>query len=174
MATPYSNISGNEEYRTRDDYNFYHSQLRIRVECGFGMLVQHWVILQTALSHSIPLTRIVALVNTLARLHNYFIDEADHLWVKDNMYMMENENGFIKLQPSAVRGLSIPTDLLSSVKNFVDVSDTLLWQHQYNNPEERLPRFRLHATIADWHYQQPAANARKNAWLLSDNNKLLF
>ena len=79
MATPYSNISGNEEYRTRDDYNFYHSQLRIRVECGFGMLVQHWVILQTALSHSIPLTRIVALVNTLARLHNYCIDEADRL-----------------------------------------------------------------------------------------------
>ena len=79
MATPYSNISGNEEYRTRDDCNFYHSQLCIWVECCFGMLVQRWVILQTALSHSIPLTRIVALVNTLARLHNYCIDEADRL-----------------------------------------------------------------------------------------------
>ncbi len=79
MATPYSKISRNEEYRTRDDCNFYHSQLCIRVECCFGMLVQRWVILQTALSHSIPLTRIVALVNTLARLHNYCIDEADRL-----------------------------------------------------------------------------------------------
>ena len=57
----------------------------------------------------------------------------------DVQYMMENENGFIELQPSAVRGLPIPTDLLSSVENFVDVSDTLLRQHQYNNPENRLP-----------------------------------
>lgn len=173
MATPYTNVSGNEEYRTRDDYNFYHSQLRIRVECCFGMLVQRWGILRTALSHTIPLTRIVALVNALARLHNYCIDETDRLRVKDDnmqsrlpidvQYMMENENGFIELQPSAVHGIPIPTALLSSVENFVDVSDTLLRQHRYNNPEERLPRFRLHAIIADGHYRRPAANARKNA-----------
>ena len=79
MATPYSNISGNEEYRPRDDCNFYHSQLCIWVESCFGMLVQRWGILRTALSHSIPLTCIVALVNSLARLHNYCIDETDHL-----------------------------------------------------------------------------------------------
>jgi len=34
MATPYAAVSGG----TKDAYNFYHSQLRIRIECTFGML----------------------------------------------------------------------------------------------------------------------------------------
>jgi hypothetical protein len=171
MATPYTNVSGNEHYRTRDDYNFYQSQLRIRVECCFGMLVHRWGILRTAMSHTISLARIVALVNTLARLHNYCIDEADRLGVKDNLqrrlpvdvqYMMENEDGFIELQSSAEHGQLIPTDLLAPVENFVDISDTLLRQHRYNNPEEMLPRFKLHEHIAEGHYRRPAGNARKS------------
>jgi hypothetical protein len=39
MATPYSNVSGNPNKKSEDNYNFFHSQLRIRVECAFGMLV---------------------------------------------------------------------------------------------------------------------------------------
>jgi hypothetical protein len=39
MATPYSNVSGNPNKKSKDNYNFFHSQLRIRVECAFGMLV---------------------------------------------------------------------------------------------------------------------------------------
>ena len=38
MATPLSNTSG----RPKDNYNFYHSQSRIQIECVFGMLVQRW------------------------------------------------------------------------------------------------------------------------------------
>ena len=34
MAMPYVNVSGG----TKDSYNFYHSQLRIQMECAFGML----------------------------------------------------------------------------------------------------------------------------------------
>jgi len=172
MATPYTNVSGIESYRTRDDYNFYHSQLRIRVECCFGMLVQRWGVLRTALPHTISLTRIVTLVNILARLHNFCIAESDRLGVKDNLcprlpidvqYMMENESGFIELQPSAEHGgMRIPTELLSPVENFVDVSDTLLRQHRYNNPDEGLPRFQLHERIAAGHYRRPVGNARKS------------
>ena len=36
MATPYANVSRG----TKDAYNFYHSQLRINIECSFGILVQ--------------------------------------------------------------------------------------------------------------------------------------
>ena len=39
MATPYSAVSSG----TKDAYNFYHSQLRIRIECTFGMLTQRWL-----------------------------------------------------------------------------------------------------------------------------------
>lgn len=38
MVTLYPNVSSGG----KDDYNFYHSQLRIRVECAFGMLVGRW------------------------------------------------------------------------------------------------------------------------------------
>ncbi len=45
MATPYSGMNG----KSHDSYNFYHSQLRIKVECAFGMFTERWTILRTAL-----------------------------------------------------------------------------------------------------------------------------
>jgi len=44
MATPYTGVSAGSQ----DAYNFYHSQLRFRIECAFGMLTQRWGILQSA------------------------------------------------------------------------------------------------------------------------------
>ncbi len=38
MAMSYTNVSDNEEHVMRDDYNFFHSQLRLRVECCFDIL----------------------------------------------------------------------------------------------------------------------------------------
>ena len=49
MATPFPNVSGNENMKYMDNYNFYHSQLRIQIECAFGMLVQKWGILRMAM-----------------------------------------------------------------------------------------------------------------------------
>ncbi len=46
MATPFTNVSGNANQAAEDSYNFYHSQLHIRVECCFRMLVQHRGILR--------------------------------------------------------------------------------------------------------------------------------
>jgi hypothetical protein len=39
VATPYVNVSGNPNKKSKDDFNFFHSQLRIRVECVVGVLV---------------------------------------------------------------------------------------------------------------------------------------
>ena len=41
MATPFKACYSGE----KDDYNFYHSQVRISIECAFGMLVNCWGIL---------------------------------------------------------------------------------------------------------------------------------
>jgi hypothetical protein len=54
----------------KDDFNFYHSQLRINIECAFGMLVQRWLILRSPLSATMGVARQVALVMALCRLHN--------------------------------------------------------------------------------------------------------
>jgi DDE superfamily endonuclease len=45
VATPYPNVSGGY----KDAYNFFHSQLRIRVECAFGMFVHRWGILRSSI-----------------------------------------------------------------------------------------------------------------------------
>jgi hypothetical protein len=71
MATPFPNISGGSE----DVYNFYHSQLRICIECCFGQLVHHWGILRTALLTKMQIVHVICLVNCLARLHNFCIDD---------------------------------------------------------------------------------------------------
>ena len=73
MATPYSGVSGG----SKDAYNFYHSQLRINIECAFGRLVHRWSVLRSAIAANITISKTCALVVALAKLHNFCIDEAD-------------------------------------------------------------------------------------------------
>jgi hypothetical protein len=70
MATPYKGATGG----TRDNYNFYQSQLRINIECAFGMFVHRWGMLRKPIPSNIGLKRTTALVMCLCRLHNFCID----------------------------------------------------------------------------------------------------
>jgi hypothetical protein len=74
MATPYAAVSGG----TKDANNFYHSQLRIRIECTFGILTYRWAILRSAIPANIRIEKTVALVVALAKLHNYCINANDN------------------------------------------------------------------------------------------------
>ena len=60
---------------SRDDYNYYHSQVRIKIECAFGMLVKRWGILRRPISATIGLRKTTALVICLCRLHNFCIEK---------------------------------------------------------------------------------------------------
>ena len=51
MTMPYPLISSGP----KDAYNFYHSQVRINIECAFGILVNWWCILKMPLSAKIPI-----------------------------------------------------------------------------------------------------------------------
>ena len=77
LATPFTNVAGDPNRAAEDSYNFYHSQLRIRVECAFGMLVQRWGILRMPMPRNLSIVKTVAIVNSLARLHNFCIGEVD-------------------------------------------------------------------------------------------------
>ena len=72
MATPDAAVCGG----TKDAYyNFYHSQLRIWIECTFGMLTHRWAILRSAILMNVTVQKTVALVLALlAKLHHYCID----------------------------------------------------------------------------------------------------
>lgn len=56
-----------------DSFNYFASQLRIRIEMAFGMMVQKWGILQRPLRVNLKNVKHVVLV--IARLHNYCINE---------------------------------------------------------------------------------------------------
>ena len=70
MATWSTAVSGG----TKDASNFYHSQLRERIECTFGMLTHGWEILQSAIPMNVSMKKTVALVFALSKLHKYCID----------------------------------------------------------------------------------------------------
>jgi hypothetical protein len=72
MATPYKNATGRQ-----DDYNFYHSSVRIKVECSFGMFFHRWGVLRKPLQNLIGMSRQVSLVLCLCKLHNFCITEGD-------------------------------------------------------------------------------------------------
>jgi hypothetical protein len=70
VATPYPNVSGGYK-------NAYNLQLRIRVECAFGMFVQRWGVLRSALPCGISIQKTISLVVALAKIPNFCIDQVD-------------------------------------------------------------------------------------------------
>jgi hypothetical protein len=56
-----------------DNFNFFASQLRIRIEMAFGLMVKKWGVLQRPLTHS--LKNIKYIVCTIGILHNFCINE---------------------------------------------------------------------------------------------------
>jgi DDE superfamily endonuclease len=70
MATPYKNVKSG----SKDNYNFYHSQVRIKIECAFGMLVQRWGVLRRPLSAKVTPQKVNCLCMALCRLHNYCLN----------------------------------------------------------------------------------------------------
>ena len=56
-----------------DNYNFYASQLRIRIEMSFGMMTRKWLILDSPVKTRISKT--IVMIHCIARLHNYCINE---------------------------------------------------------------------------------------------------
>lgn len=65
MTTPFPNVSSG----TKDDFNFYQSQLRINIECAFGILVNRWRILKSPL-RSMSVAKVTALVFCLCTLQS--------------------------------------------------------------------------------------------------------
>jgi DDE superfamily endonuclease len=71
MLTPFT--GGHRGDPSKDAYNFFLSQLRIRIEMSFGLLTNKWRILHAPLQTSLQLSSEVLMA--CARLHNFCIDE---------------------------------------------------------------------------------------------------
>jgi hypothetical protein len=70
FITPFKNVKSG----VRDDFNFYQSQVRIKIECAFGMFVGRWGLLRRALPQALGLKKITGMTSCLAKLHNFCIN----------------------------------------------------------------------------------------------------
>ena len=59
--------------QNNDNFNYFASQLRIRIEMAFGLMTKKWGILQRPLSNLLPSMK--HLICCIARLHNFCIGE---------------------------------------------------------------------------------------------------
>ena len=76
MLTPFTRFDL-RDYATRierDNYNYYLSQLRINIECCFGMLVNKFRVLSRALETT-SLERALLTFRVCCALHNFIIDD---------------------------------------------------------------------------------------------------
>ena len=71
MLVPF--VGSQRDDQTQDAYNFFLSQLRIRIEMAFGLLQTKWAVLKRNLTTGLEKTAKV--LEVCARLHNYVIDE---------------------------------------------------------------------------------------------------
>lgn len=93
MMTPYVRVPDD----ATDAYNYFHSQLRINIECAFGVLVHRWGILRKPIPANISIRKTVALVIVLCKLHNYCIHEKTKLskpFIADRVNIINTGGGF--------------------------------------------------------------------------------
>lgn len=141
-------------------------KLRIRVECAFGIMVQKWALLRKALPKGLSIKKIIALVNAVAKLHNFCIDRkgstVDDLATIDSsavdtFHIMNSETGFVALDQ--IGDDVIPTQLLGGGAHFEDVPR----ERRRNRATvgENLPRKLLHDHVLNSHKVRPVKNFRK-------------
>ncbi|CAB9521960.1 unknown protein [Seminavis robusta] len=162
MATPYKAVGAG----TKDAYNYFHSNVRITIECAFGMLTRRWGILMRPFPTSVNIAKVTAVVRCLCRLHNFCINErlarqqetpisqvgspqeeymsdmADRL-ASDEFNIVIGEGGM--WQEGAGGGEEFrPEGLLHGGEHFDDIS---YWSRHSRRNEETLPRERMLDTI---------------------------
>ena len=164
MATPYPAVSGG----TKDSYNFYHSQLQIRIECAFGILTHRWAILRSAIPMGVTIKKTVALVLALAKLHNYCIDCNDSRVAPStpsDEWRSEVHGAVLLVDTTEdhnnLDGGVTPRQLLDGGHHFDDfgINGRYNMQRRYNyaaaNSGRVLPRDALHSLVASMGITRP-------------------
>ena len=97
-----------------DDWNFYASQCRIRIEMAFGLLNQKWGILQSPLK--VKLKNVKRIVLATACLHNFCINERIRRVLVPTSLQVLTQNGFSvyeegqRARHATIEGVDIETD----------------------------------------------------------------
>ena len=121
---------------------FHDSHLCICIEYAFGMLVHCWAILCLEISFNITIVKVIALVNALAKLHNFCIEVGD--WhgfdesILNSMPINTNNlqrSGLVALDAVNGNGNLIPSQLLGSGHHSNDYPrNEMIWRIRRSEP----------------------------------------
>jgi hypothetical protein len=165
MCTPWRNVSKGP----KDAMNFYHSQLRINIECAFGILVHRWGMLRKPMPVNMSVGKISSLVLALCKLHNFCIDkrcedvesptESDvaNITLDGGIFlprMDNNRNAFWEYSAAEDR----LDDLLDGGLHMDDHTETQ--RRQYRHEKDK-PCDRILAEIVQMGYQRPELSSAR-------------
>lgn len=165
MCTPWRNVSKGP----KDAMNFYHSQLRINIECAFGILVHRWGMLRKPMPVNMSVGKISSLVLALCKLHNFCIDkrcedvesptESDvaNITLDGGIFlprMDNNRNAFWEYSAAEDR----LDDLLDGGHHMDDHTETQRRQYRF---EKDKPCDRILAEIVQMGYQRPELSSAR-------------
>ena len=160
MAAPYSNVNAADD---RDHYNFYHSQLRINIECAFGILVNRWGILRRPMPSNYSIRKIADIVNCLCRLHNFLIDarleRSNTPTVAADDALFLRMNGGFETSEHTVEELgtvALPDEATGGGEHFDDDHGQAMRREIARQNPTELPRERLYNRIRESDSRRPS------------------
>ena len=162
IATPFPNVKGDNP---KDHYNFYHSQVRINIECAFGILVHRWGVLRKPTPIHFTNKKVTALVLALCKLHNFLIDarlepQNDHPTTNTAEDRLNFDlNGGIPMQSREIaelggRRVALPEQILGGGEHFDDCPDRARRQRETQRNLD-LPRELLLRKIIEGDFRRP-------------------
>ena len=134
------------------------------------MMVQRWGILRMAMPKGLRIKRIIALVNALAKLHNFCIDEKDDCSAdrllnplsNDTLHIMSDVNGFVPLEAGREHGTLLPRALMDGGHHFSDIPRSIRRQleRQLLLGSSLAPRQQLLEQVINSHLKRPSTNIK--------------
>ena len=126
-----------------------------------------WGVLRTALSSRIKVTKVIALVFALSRLHTFCLDERERrttlgeellappLLDIDEQNILNDDNGYVAMDEDSNQehSIPIPTALMDAGHHFDDVPRSICRPRRKD--EDELPQKILHDKVCTLHARRP-------------------
>jgi DDE superfamily endonuclease len=147
-VSPFKQVSSGP----KDAFNFYHSQLRITVECAFGMLVHKWGCLRKPLPMNIPVSKQTRLVVALCKLHNFGVDQR------------EKQEEICDTDKNSIYSKRVDFNLAQTkglMNCWMDPDRTYKTADRASRSKTDLPVYKMLQYIEDMGYQRPTPQSTK-------------
>jgi len=137
MLTPYSAADGMT--LSKDSFNFFVSQLRIKIEQAFGLMVTKWRILKKPLE--VGLKNVPLVVHTIMRLHNFCVSSREngyrHVSEVDKIYIpADRDSRDLGYVPSSIETVGVQPRTCVLREEICKH----IWSQGYRRPEYNIRR----------------------------------